>query len=328
MKLSVIVPVYNGAPTLERCLAALVAALPAGGEIVVVDDASTDSSSTIAARHPVRLVQREVNGGASAARNHGITAADGELLAFVDADVVVRPDALRHLVSAMSDPARMGANGLFALDLSTPGRVTAFTNTSIHYQHLRHGAAVASAFTGLCVLRREALGRMGGFDARTSRFADDVGTRWHLPSGSIALVAEAQGDHLKAVTLGGLLRHRRTVGWHFVTSVLDNWGAARARPETAVLALRYPLNTLAAALTLAALPVAPFAPLVLVLPVGLLLSANADFVRFTFTHRGPVDALVALPISALEGYAYGIGMTLSLADHLRRSLDRAPTSAR
>ncbi len=326
--LSVIVPVHDGASTLDACLTALVAALPPGGEIVVVDDASTDESAAVAARHPVRLVRRETRGGASAARNHGVAATDAELVVFVDADVVVRPDALRRLVDAMADPDRLGANGLFALDLSTPGLVTAFTNTSIHYQHLQHGRAVASAFTGLCALRRDALRRMGGWDERTSRFADDVGTRWHLPPGSIALVPEAQGDHRKAVKLSGLLKHRYQVGFFFVGSVIDNWGVAREKPETAVLALRYPLNTLAAGLSLVLLPVAPAAPGVLLVPLGILLAANADFVRFTLRHRGPKEALVALPISAAEGYAYGLGMAASVASHLRRALERSPATAR
>lgn len=325
MKLSVVVPVYNGAPTLDRCLAALCAALPPDSEVVVVDDASTDDSAAIAARHPVRLVRRANNGGASAARNHGVSVSDAELFAFVDADVVVRPDALTRLVAALDDDT-LGANGLFALDLSTPGLVTAFTNTSIHYQHLRHGKRVASAFTGLCVLRRAALARMGGWDERTSRFADDVGTRWHLPPGSLALVPEAQGEHVKAVRLLGLLKHRAQIGRHFVDSVLDNWGEAKERPRAALLDLRYPLNTLAAGLTVVLLPFGR--PTWFVVPLGILVVANADFVRFTLRHRGPVEALAALPISALEGYAYGAGLAAGLLTRSRRSRVRAPAAAR
>lgn len=325
VKFSVVVPVYNAAPTLDRCLTALGAALPPESEVIVVDDASTDESAAIAARHPVRLVRREQNGGASAARNHGVSVSDAELLAFVDADVIVRPDALTRLVAALDDDT-LGANGLFALELGTPGLVTAFTNTSIHYQHLRHGKRVASAFTGLCVLRREALRRMGGWDERTSRFADDVGTRWHLPRGSIALVPNAQGEHVKAVALRGLLKHRYQIGYHFVGSVLDNWGTAKERPRDALLDLRYPLNTLAAGLTLVILPLGR--PAWLLLPLGLLVWANADFVRFTLRHRGSVEALAALPIAALEGYAYGIGIAAGLVPTLGRSRVRAPAAAR
>jgi glycosyltransferase involved in cell wall biosynthesis len=328
-RLAVIVPVHNGEATLGRCLAALVAARPAGAEIVVVDDASTDASAAIAAGFPVRLLRRSARGGASAARNHGVAATDAALVGFVDADVVVQPSAFEALLAPLrEDPTLLGANGLFSLALSTPGRITAFTNTSIHYQHLRHGPRVASAFTGLCVLRREALVQMGGWDERTSRFADDVGTRWHLPPGCIALAPAAQGEHLKAISLRGLLKHRIGVGRNFVESILDNRDSAQARPGAALLDARYPLNTLAAGLTLAVLPLSPAAPPLLLLPMGLILAANLDFVVFTFTHRGVGDALVALPVSALEGHAYAFGLADGLARRLWRTRGRTLAPAR
>jgi hypothetical protein len=248
---------------------------------------------------------------------------------FVDADVVVQPGAIEALLAPLrADATLLGANGLFTLALSTPGRITAFTNTSIHYQHLRHGPRVASAFTGLCVLRRSALAQMGGWDERTSRFADDVGTRWHLPPGCIALAPAAQGEHLKAVSLRGLLKHRVGVGRNFVASVLDNREAAHARPGAALLHARYPLNTLAAGLTLAVLPLAPLVPPLALLPAGLLLAANLDFILFTLTRRGVGDAIVALPVSALEGHAYAFGLADGLARRLWRTRGRTLAAAR
>lgn len=294
-RLSIIVPVHNGAATLARVLDALGAERGQDDELIVVDDGSTDGSVAIAERYPARLVRHATRRGASAARATGIATATAEILVFVDADVVVRPGALAWLLAALDDTT-VGANGVLALDIAAPGVVTAFTNTSIHYQHLRDGARVATAFTGLCALRRSAT----AFEPGTSRFADDVSTRWHLPPGAIALVPEAQGEHLKAISLGGLLRHRRNVGYHFVRSVARNQQAARSRPRSVVLAARYPLNTLAAALSLTPLA----APLYLV--------ANADFVRFTAAHRGLREAAFALPLSIIESYAYLAGMVLAV----------------
>ncbi|MFZ5476075.1 MAG: glycosyltransferase [Myxococcota bacterium] len=299
MPLSVVVPAFDAAPTLARCLSALVAALPDGGEIVVVDDGSRDATAAIAAGFPARLL-RQANRGTSAARNAGVAAARHDLIAFVDADVVVRPDALRRLVAALG-PEDLGANGILALDLTTPGLVSAFANTSIHFQHLRHGKRVATAFTALCVLRREALDRMGGWDERWhSRYADDVATRWHLPAGSIRLVPEATGEHLKPVRLAGLLKHRFNIGWFWVRSV----GAHREKADRAVLDLRYPLNTIAAVGLLT--PAAPVA-------AGIAVAANARFVAFTLRERGAVEAAAALPLSVLEGFAYAAGVISSVA---------------
>ncbi len=100
--LSLVVPVYNVAPYLERCLASLAAQDPDGVEIVLVDDGSTDDSPAIlaryAAQHPQMHVIRQPNGGLSAARNTGMDHAGGEYLAFVDSDDWIEPGYYRRLL--------------------------------------------------------------------------------------------------------------------------------------------------------------------------------------------------------------------------------------
>jgi hypothetical protein len=327
--LLVVVPVRDGATTLPRCLEALVHALPVGAEIVVVDDGSRDDSAAVASRFPVRVLRHTQSRGASAARNTGLAASDAALVAFVDADVVVRPDALARLVATLAAaPDACGANGVLALDLSTPGLMSAFANTSIHYQHLCHGERVASAFTSVCILRRAALVKMGGWEADTSRYADDVATRWHLPPGSIHLDVGAQGEHLKRVSLRGLLKHRFNIGWFYFGSIVSHWGQVRERPATSVLALRYPLNTVAAALSVALLPVLVWAPArpLLLFPAALFVLANTRFALFTLRERGPKEALFAIPLSTLEGFAYMCGILASATMRAWRARDRAPTA--
>src|SRR5581483_11882654 len=103
--ISVIVPLYNKAAFIERCLDAILNQSFADHEVIVVDDGSTDGSAKQveqrAARDPrVRLVRQE-NRGPGSARNHGARLAQAPLLAFLDADDAWHPDYLREGVDRM-----------------------------------------------------------------------------------------------------------------------------------------------------------------------------------------------------------------------------------
>ncbi len=329
-RLSIVLPVFNGAGTLPRCLAALPAAAPQHAELIVVDDGSTDDTARLAATAPlpVRVLQHAENRGTSAARNTGWRAARAKLVAFVDADMVLRPDALTRLVEVLdAHPELLGANGTVSLDLDADlhslDSVTDFVNASLHWQLSRHGDRVASAFTAICVFRRAALEEMNGWDEQWfSRYADDVATRFVLPPRSLAFVADAQGAHLKTVPLRGLLKHRFNIGFFFVASLAENRGETRA--DNAVLDLRYPLNTAAAlatgGLAGALVCLGPlgllFAP-TLAVPASLHLAANARFSTFVARRRGLKMGLLSLPLSALEGYAYGAGLIAGTMKRLR-----------
>ena len=104
--ISVIVPMYNAASTIERCLAPLSVMLERGEvkEIIVVDDCSTDRSPDIVAATPaVRLERTTEQAGPGAARNHAAGLASGTHLWFVDSDVIVADDCARVLSQAFAE---------------------------------------------------------------------------------------------------------------------------------------------------------------------------------------------------------------------------------
>lgn len=113
MQLSVVIPTWNTAAMTLACCRAVLAQLPAGSEVIVVDDASTDGTAEqLASELPgVRVVRREVNGGFTAAANDGVAQASGELVMVLNSDAVVQPGAIDALVVAFARDARLGVAG-------------------------------------------------------------------------------------------------------------------------------------------------------------------------------------------------------------------------
>jgi len=94
MKISVIIPTYNSEETIVPCLDSIYKTAHKDFEVVVVDDGSTDGTLRLLSQYPCRVVRLENNSGASVARNTGARNAAGELLYFVDSDIVQQTDNL------------------------------------------------------------------------------------------------------------------------------------------------------------------------------------------------------------------------------------------
>ena len=107
MKISIIIPVYNAAQSLDRCMCSVLEQSYASFEAVLVDDGSTDESAAICDRYAAEdsrvVVIHKTNGGVSSARNAGIEAASGDYIMFLDADDVLSLDALETLSSKEAD---------------------------------------------------------------------------------------------------------------------------------------------------------------------------------------------------------------------------------
>lgn len=109
MNVSVIVPVYNVQPYLDRCIRSILAQTYENWELILINDGSTDDSPRICDRYaqadPRITVIHKPNGGLSSARNAGLDAASGKYICFVDSDDYIEPNLLERTVSIMEDHA-------------------------------------------------------------------------------------------------------------------------------------------------------------------------------------------------------------------------------
>ena len=163
--ISVIIPVYNGGGYIEECLRALGSSLYRSFETIVVDDASTDNSAEICRGFGVTVIGLERQSGPAAARNEGAKRAAGEILLFVDADVVVTENTLGQFAGLfMGDPDISAAFGSYDDSPRASDFISQYRNLLHHFVHQRSYSDADTFWAGCGAVRRRIFSELGGFD--------------------------------------------------------------------------------------------------------------------------------------------------------------------
>ena len=158
-----------------------------------------------------RVLRLTRNAGPGAARNHGAERADGTVLLFVDADVVVAPGAVHRVAAAFAgDPGLAACFGSYDDRPRAPGLVSRYRNLLHHFVHQDGNAEAATFWAGLGAVRRTIFLGVGGFDAvrfpRPSIEDIELGYRLRRAGHRIRLDKGLQGTHLKRWGLASMVR--------------------------------------------------------------------------------------------------------------------------
>jgi GT2 family glycosyltransferase len=179
-RISVVVCTYNGSRTLRECLAGISRLEYPDFEVIVVDDGSTDATPGIARESGFRVIN-EGHRGLSGARNLGLRAATGEIVAYIDDDAYPDPHWLSYLACAFRESSHAGIGGP---NLPPPGDgpiAAAISNAPGNPVHVLLSDDEAEHIPGCnMAFRRSKLLAIGGFDERFHRAGDDVDICWRL----------------------------------------------------------------------------------------------------------------------------------------------------
>ena len=314
LTLSVIVPVYNDAAVLEKCLRAVTMA-DGSPQVIVVDDASTDTSPVIAKTFPCTVLRLPKNEGAAAARNYGATHARGDILFFLDSDILVEPDSfVRILEIFQTHPEISALFGSYQCDTVPQNLVSQYKNLLHHYTHQMARTDAATFCGGYGAVRRDVFAGLGGFDTSYRALEDiEFGYRLHKNGHATRLQKDLQFTHLKHYTLAGLVRsdvRNRAIPW---TQLMLKYGIVRNDLNTrSNNVLSVPL----AFVLLLLVPLCFVTPVLFLLWSALLIlfvALNASFLAFVWRTRG---AWFAVRTVAMTWFFYlysGIGMLWGIA---------------
>jgi len=299
--ISVIVPATDGAPHLERCLAAIESSRMAPDEVIVVRDAECTTPA--------------------AARNLGVARSAGQVIVFIDADVAVHPDAIGLLVSALEgDPGLAAAFGSYDERPEAPGATTGFRYLLHHSVHQASGGEAGTFWSGIGAIRRDAFDESGGFDPER-RWLEDVEFGVRLTRGGERIVLEpgAQGTHLKGLGAGEMVRSdalERAVPW------VEVMAEHRTLTSDLNLGWRHRLLALLAFVGCGALALGR--PRVALLALAAFALIDAPLIGLVARSRGGRQAAAVVPLHVAHHLAGGAGAVAGLVAVLvRRASARA-----
>ena len=214
-KISVVVPVYNGGAAVGATIEHLLDQTLRPDEIIVVDDGSSDDTAEVLRRFGERITLiSKPNGGPASARNVGVRAASGTLVAFTDSDCFPDKDWLRELVKGFYAPEIVGAGG--TVRGAYPGLVGEFIDMNRGLDPgFERGGVVTRLVTANACFRRDALLEANVFDERFRRPGGEdteLSVRLRNRGYALAYVSGAVVRH----------RHKRTIREYLVTAA--NYG--------------------------------------------------------------------------------------------------------
>jgi GT2 family glycosyltransferase len=306
---SLVIPGRNCAGTIRQCLEAVVPLLEVArlGEIIFVDDGSTDDTANIAAEFPVTMIAGGGK-GPGAARNAGWRAAQHPLVWFVDSDCVAEPDALEMLLTHFDEPKVGGVSGSYGI-MNPESLLACLIHEEIVERHRRMPLRVDFLATFNVVYRRKVLEKIDGFDERFLKGQDaELSFRVMDAGYELRLVFESRVKHYHASRWLSYLRTQRDQGYWRVWLHLSHSGHAAGDTYSSLVDHSQPPLAM---LALVSLPLLFFGRLALItaVPVALLVLAQIPMTARLLRRLRKPRYLSYAAMSFIRAFWRGVGMT-------------------
>lgn len=298
--ISVVMPAFRAEALMPRVLKPLMAMQARGevAEVIVVDDRSPDRTAEVARSLGARVLTTPQNGGPGLARNLAAREATGDVLWFVDSDVIAWDDGAEKVRAAFADPEVAAVFGSY--DSAPDGQhwFSRYKNLMHRFYHQTAQRDAQTFWAGCGAVRKDMFLKIGGFDVETYRVPSiediELGYRIRHAGGRIAVDPTLLGKHLKVWTPTSALHtdiFRRALPWSRLMiareGVHNDLNTSHGEKAKAVLAGLLILSVLAL----------PFAPGIWPVTLGsavAAIAANWRFARFMYAHGGLVFAAATL----------------------------------
>ncbi len=208
--ISIVIPARNAVSDLRSCLQAISSLERDDIEVIVVDDASTDSTPDVAMEYRCNLIRLPKQSGPAAARNRGVAEAKSETILFIDSDIIINDRTVPLIQeSLMSDDNTAAVVGMLDKDMPYRNISSQYFNLRKHYDYLLINDDLKNLYTSITAIKKTAFKKAGGFNEsyKGASVEDaELGRRLHRLGYRIRLNKEMTVVHLKKHSLISLIR--------------------------------------------------------------------------------------------------------------------------
>ncbi len=289
-------------------------------EIIIAADGAIEDCRPLAEASAARVIDVPGPSGPAVARNRAAEVATGDILIFVDTDVIAAPDSLSGLCRVLeAEPELGGVFGAYDLEPPEPNFMSQYKNLSHACVHEMGNPEAGTFWAGLGAVRTVAFRQVSGFDERFRRpSVEDIelGYRIRRAGYPLRLDPRFRGKHLKKWTLGSSIVtdiRARGIPW---TQLIHRYGALTHDLNTRhelrwSVVLSYVLL-----LSLLALPFLVSAAFVAALSLAALIVLNASYYRWFLRRRGWAFTARVVPSHILYHLCNGVSFVAGTIVHL------------
>ena len=316
--ISVIIPVFNGGRTLEACLKALFCSACTAFEVILVNDASKDNSLEIAKNFPVRIISNEINKGRGISKNIGTKEARGEILLFIDSDVIVEKNTLSVIAEAFhNNPYIAAVTGVPKPENPCKNFASQFKSVYMNYVFSILPKNVDFAYGSVQAFRKDPVFNREKLHFNKDLYCDDIdfGLRVKGKGMKILLIPDVKIIHIKHHSMLSLIKNDFRVPAEFARIMLKRKVAVQSIKKK-----RFAHTSLQQVL---AVIVAPFAVIMMFISIlsgslilynmalGLLLvyvCLNFSFYKFIYRAKGPAFLIQSILFNLLDQIVMAAGI--------------------
>jgi glycosyltransferase involved in cell wall biosynthesis len=324
----VIIPVKDRRETLSRCLASIKQSRFPEYEVIVVDDCSRQDCSGSVAKFGFRTVRLNQHQGAWYARNKGAEGSKGDILVFLDGDMLIQPDTLFRIHQHFSKDFYDAVSGVCGRKTETGSVVTRYKNLWMYHSYMQSPRDSDWFICGMGAVRREVFFELKGFDAGflTGRGGGDLefGGRLKAAGKKILLDKELEVIHLQRYTWWGLLRNdfKRSRGWFKLAVQKKMLSRVVKKLRIANIYPAFLFSILISVILLVSLFLSFFNEHFIILTGFSALAyliVNFSLFRFFRKEGGTFFLIIAIPLCWVDHLISGLGVFAGAIDYLGQS---------